>query len=399
MRVLYAEAVYGKEEISAVLGVLENSPHLLMSGENVKLFESKVAKLFGKKYGVMVNSGSSANLLSINILNLPTGSEVITPALTFSTTVAPIVQNGLVPAFVDVESSSFVIDCELIEEMITPKTKAMLIPNLIGNLPDWDKLRMLSDKYGLVLIEDSADTIGYKFNGNNTGNLSDIVTSSFYASHIITAAGFGGMFCTNNLELAEKAVVSRSWGRASSLKNESESIDERFNSEVDGIEYDAKFMFNSIGYNFIPSELSAAFGLEQLKRLKKYKIIRQKNYSLLLDTFSKIEKFFVLPTQLSNVDTPMLAFPFIIRDDAPFSRRELQVFLEKKDIQTRTIFTGNILRHPGFKGIKRKESSSGYPNSDLVMRGGMLIGCHHGMDQKQLDFVQSSIEEFSSKFR
>ena len=399
MRVLYAEAVYGKEEISAVLGVLENSPHLLMSGENVKLFESKVAKLFGKKYGVMVNSGSSANLLSINILNLPTGSEVITPALTFSTTVAPIVQNGLVPAFVDVEPSSFVIDCELIEDMITPKTKGMLIPNLIGNLPDWDKLRMLSDKYGLVLIEDSADTIGYKYNGNNTGNLSDIVTSSFYASHIITAAGFGGIFCTNNPELAEKAVVTRSWGRASSLKNESESIDERFNSEVDGIEYDAKFMFNSIGYNFIPSELSAAFGLEQLKRLKKYKIIRQKNYSSLLDTFSKIEKFFVLPTQLSNVDTPMLAFPFIIKDDAPFSRRELQIFLEKKNIQTRTIFTGNILRHPGFNGIKRKESSSGYPNSDLVMRGGMLIGCHHGMDKKQLEFVQSSIEEFSSKFR
>ena len=399
MRVLYAEAVYGKEEISAVLSVLENSPHLLMSGENVKLFESKVAKLFGKKYGVMVNSGSSANLLSINILNLPPGSEVITPALTFSTTVAPIVQNGLVPAFVDVESSSFVIDCELIEEMITPKTKAMLIPNLIGNLPDWDKLRMLSDKYGLMLIEDSADTIGYKFNGNNTGNLSDIVTSSFYASHIITAAGFGGIFCTSEQELAEKAVISRSWGRASSLKNESESIDERFNSEVDGIEYDAKFMFNSIGYNFIPSELSAAFGLEQLKRLNKYKIIRQKNYSSLLDTFSKIEKFFVLPTQLSNVDTPMLAFPFIIRDNAPFSRRDLQVFLEKKDIQTRTIFTGNILRHPGFKGIKRKESSSGYPNSDLAMRGGMLIGCHHGMDQKQLEFVQSSIEEFTSKFR
>ena len=232
MRVLYAEAVYGKEEISAVLSVLENSPHLLMSGENVKLFESKVAKLFGKKYGVMVNSGSSANLLSINILNLPPGSEVITPALTFSTTVAPIVQNGLVPAFVDVESSSFVIDCELIEEMITPKTKAMLIPNLIGNLPDWDKLRMLSDKYGLMLIEDSADTIGYKFNGNNTGNLSDIVTSSFYASHIITAAGFGGIFCTSEQELAEKAVISRSWGRASSLKNESESIDERFNTII-----------------------------------------------------------------------------------------------------------------------------------------------------------------------
>ena len=394
MRVLYAEAVYDDEEISAVLNVLKNNPHQLMSGENVRKFEQQVAKIFGKNYGIMVNSGSSANLLAINSLGLKPGSEIITPALTFSTTVAPIVQLGLVPAFVDVEPSTFVIDCGLIEEMITENTKAMLIPNLIGNLPDWNRIKQLADKYSLIVMEDSADTIGYSFDGGNTGQINDIVTSSFYASHIVTGAGFGGIMCTNNEAFAESATIMRSWGRASSLRDESEEVDQRFNTKVDGIEYDAKFMFNSMGYNFIPSELSAAFGLVQLKKLEKYKIIRQENYLALLNYFRLYEEFFILPSQLNITDTPMLAFPFIIKDGAPFSRRDMQIWFEENGIQTRTVFTGNILRHPGFKHIDRKESPSGYPNSNRVMSGGMLIGCHHGINNIQLDYIQETLKNF-----
>ena len=266
MRVLYAEAVYGDEEIGAVNQVLREQPHALMGGKHVKLFEQKVATIFGKKYGVMVNSGSSANILAISSLRLPKGSEVITPALTFSTTVSPLVQCGLVPAFVDIELSTFLIDIDLIEEMITENTKAMLIPYLIGNLPNWEKLRQLADQNDLALIEDSADTIGYKYRGGTTDNLSDIVTSSFYASHVITAAGFGGILCTNEERIAQKATIRRSWGRASSLREESEDINSRFDASIDGFEYDAKFMFDEMGFNFIPSELSAAFGLVQLEK-------------------------------------------------------------------------------------------------------------------------------------
>ena len=243
-------------------------------------------------------------------------------------------------------------------------------------------------------MEDSADTIGYSFDGGNTGQINDVVTSSFYASHIVTGAGFGGIMCTNNEAFAESATIMRSWGRASSLRDESEEVDQRFNTKVDGIEYDAKFMFNSMGYNFIPSELSAAFGLVQLKKLEKYKVIRQENYLALLNYFRLYEEFFILPSQLNITDTPMLAFPFIIKDGAPFSRRDMQIWFEENGIQTRTVFTGNILRHPGFKHIDRKESPSGYPNSNRVMSGGMLIGCHHGINNIQLDYIQETLKNF-----
>ena len=398
MRVLYAEAVYGDEEIDAVNQVLREQPHALMGGKHVKLFEQKVATIFGKKYGVMVNSGSSANILAISSLRLPKGSEVITPALTFSTTVSPLVQCGLVPAFVDIELSTFLIDIDLIEEMITENTKAMLIPNLIGNLPNWEKLRELADQNDLALIEDSADTIGYKYRGGTTDNLSDIVTSSFYASHVITAAGFGGILCTNEERIARKATIRRSWGRASSLREESEDINSRFDASIDGFEYDAKFMFDEMGFNFIPSELSAAFGLVQLNKLELFKNIRQKNYAALLNSFRKFEDWLILPTQLEFVETPMLAFPFIIKDTAPFTRRQMQIYLENNQIQTRTIFTGNILRQTGFKDIDRREAKCGYPNSDQVMKGGMLIGCHQGLTDVEVAYIVDCVQNFANQF-
>jgi len=397
MRVLYAEAIYGDEEINAVNQVLREHPHSLMGGKNVELFEKKVARIFGKKFGIMVNSGSSANLLAISSLGLPKGSEVITPALTFSTTVSPLIQCGLVPAFVDIELSTLLININVIEEMITNNTKAILVPNLIGNLPNWDRLREIADNNGLALVEDSADTIGYKYKDGTTGRLSDIVTSSFYASHVITGAGFGGILCTNNKEIARKVMMRRSWGRASSLRNESEEVNRRLDGRVDGIEYDAKFVFDEMGFNFIPSELSAAFGLVQLKKLEVFKKIRQKNYAALLDRFRKFEDWFILPTQLEFIETAMLAFPFIVKNSAPFSRKQMQIFLEKHDIQTRTIFAGNILRHPGFKNIERRESSGGYPNSDQVMKGGMLIGCHQGMTDVEVDYIADCVKSFANQ--
>ena len=398
MRVYYAEAVYGEEEIEAVTEVLRDKSLTLMDGPSVKKFEDRVSDAFGKKNGLMVNSGSSANTLAIASLGLQAGDEVITPALTFSTTVAPLIQQGLIPAFVDVEPDSYVIDPEQIERMITPKTRALMIPNLIGNLADWSRLKEIADKHNLRTIEDSADTIGNLYKGQPTGELSDISTTSFYASHVMTGAGFGGMVCFNDDDIYSKAKQLRGWGRQSSLVGESEAIEDRFGVEVDGIEYDSKFFFGDIGYNFLPSEISAAFGLVQLDRLEDYGSRRQKNFAAMRGFFADYEKWFILPRQQPETRTNWLAVPLIVRPDAPFTRRELQIHFETNNVQTRTVFTGNILRQPGFANIEHKADPAGYPNSDLVMQGGILLGCHQGMDAAQMDYVFDVFKSLAQRY-
>jgi CDP-6-deoxy-D-xylo-4-hexulose-3-dehydrase len=390
----YGKAVWGEAEKKAVMRVLNTSTQM---GIHVREMEAKVAALFDKKHGIMVNSGSSANYLAVEILDLPKGSEVITPALTFSTTVAPLVRNGLVPAFVDVEPDTFNIDVDKIEAMITKKTKAMLIPNLLGNLPNWRKIRKLADKYNLILVEDSADTLGATIDGKSAGRFVDISTTSFYGSHVINCAGNGGMLCVNTDKLANRAKLLRSWGRSSSLFVESEAIENRFNVEVEGMRYDAKFIFEALGYNVEPSEMGAAFGLEQLRNLQKNINARIKWFDKQLAFFKTYEQWFILPKQLKDSRTGWLAFPTIVRDDAPFTRTELQIFLEKRNIQTRTIFTGNILRQPGFKDIECKKNAS-YANADQVMRGGILLACHHGLTTEMLKHVHDSCKLFFEQF-
>jgi len=391
LHVPYGKTVHGEEEIDAVVNVLRTSTQM---GKNVREFEAKISDLYDKKHGVMVNSGSSALYLAADLLDLPKGSEVITPALTFATTVAPLVRNGLIPAFVDVEEGTYNTDWRKVEEMITPKTKAFMIPNLMGNLPDWKKLREIADKHNLFVVEDSADTLGAEIDGKSSGRFADMSTTSFYGSHVINAAGNGGMLCLNDDKMLERAKLLRSWGRSSSLFVESEAIENRFNVHVDGIRYDAKFIFSEPGYNIEPSEMGAAFGLVQLGKLQHNINEREKNYNTHLEFFKKHEEFFISPKQLENSRTGWLAFPVTVKDSAPFTRTELQIFLEKRNIQTRTVFTGNILRQPGFVNIERKESKDGYPESDRVMRGGMLLGCHHGITPEMMHHMQESIELF-----
>jgi CDP-6-deoxy-D-xylo-4-hexulose-3-dehydrase len=390
--------MYGEEEIEAVIDVLRNKSLTLMDGPSVKALEVQVAALFGKNYGLMANSGSSANTLAVASLGLEAGDEVIIPALTFSTTVAPLVHQNLVPAFVDVESDTYVIDPDQIERMITPKTQAMIISNLIDNLADWETVKDVADRYGLKTIEDSADTLGSLYKGRPTGTHSDIVTTSFYASHVITGAGFGGMACFNDQAAYNKAKQLRGWGRGSSLLGESESIENRFNVAVDGIDYDSKFVFDDIGYNFLPTEISAAFALEQLKRLDEYGQRRLENFTALVAFFADFEDWFILPRQQPDTRSYWLAVPLIVRPEAPFSRRDLQVYFESRDIQTRTIFTGNILRQEGFSDIPHKADPAGYPNADRVMEGGLLLGCHQGMTQAHLDRIAAVFTEFAKQY-
>jgi CDP-4-dehydro-6-deoxyglucose reductase, E1 len=394
IHVPYGKTVHGQAEIDAVVKVLQTSTQM---GKNVREMESRVAELFAKKIGIMVNSGSSANYLAIEILNLPEGSEVITPALTFSTTVAPLVRNNLVPVFIDVEPDTYNIDAEQVEAMITPKTKAMMIPNLLGNLPNWEKLNAIAKKHNLITIEDSADTLGATIGGEAAGRLVDISTTSFYGSHVVNCAGNGGMLCVNDKKLCDRAILLRSWGRSSSLFVESEAIENRFNVDVDGIQYDAKFVFEALGYNLEPSEMGAAFGLVQLDKLQANIDTRTRFFNEHLDFFKKYEEWFILPRQLDASRTGWLAFPVIVRDDAPFTRTELQIFLENRNIQTRTVFTGNILRQPGFKNIKHRAAPAGFENSDRVMRGGMLLGCHHGLTKEMMAHMHESLALFISK--
>jgi CDP-6-deoxy-D-xylo-4-hexulose-3-dehydrase len=398
MRVFYAEANYGEEEIESVVDVLRNQRHSLMTASKVNELEISVANIFGHSYGVMVNSGSSANLIAIQALDLPLGSQIITPALTFATTLAPIVQSGHIPVLIDCAPDTYCVDIGELENVITSKTKALMIPNLIGNLANWPKIKELAEKNNLVVIEDSADTIGATVNGNKTGKYSDISTTSFYASHIVTGAGFGGMVTTSNDNYVNNLKLLRGWGRNSSLISDSENINLRTNAFLDNIQYDSKFIFSRLGFNFLPSEISAAFALVQLNKLSDNIAKRLNNFQKLLSIFSKYPELFRLPKPLEGSVSPWLAFPFTLQDNLPFTRSELQVHFENNGIQTRTVFSGNALKHPAFSAINAVVNKNGYPESDRVMRNGMLIGCHNGLTAEHLAFVEDKLEEFVLKF-
>ena len=396
IRVPYGLSVHGNEEIKAVTKVLKSSTQM---GKNVSTFEKKISKLFEKKYGLMVNSGSSALLLAMETLDFPPGSEIITPALTFSTTVGYIVRNNWIPVFVDVEEGTYCINEKKIKNLITKKTKAIVAPHLMGNIVNWEKLAPMLKKKGILIVEDSADTLGATYKNKSTGKYADISITSFYGSHIINCAGNGGMVCFNDKNKYIKAKLLRSWGRSSSLFDEkSERIENRFNIKLDGIPYDKKFVFEKIGHNLEPSELGAAFGLVQLKKLKYNLKEREKNFKLHTKFLNKYKKYFILPKQLPKSRSGWLAYPITITENAPFSRTQMQIFLEKKNIQTRVVFTGNILKQPGFKNIKAKKDNKGYPEADKVMRNGILIACHHGLTKKMINHLHKSIDEFMSNY-
>ena len=399
MKIYYGQAIYDNKEIAATLRVLKRNSLNLIDGPSVKKLEEKIAKLFGKKYGLMVNSGSSANLLALSSFNLKKGSEIITPSLTFSTTVSPIYQLGYVPHFIGVEENKFLSDINQIEKCINKKTSAIMLPNLLGNVLEWKTIYNIAKKYNLKVIEDSADTIGYTYRKSNTGKYSDVVTNSFYASHIITGAGSGGIVCFNDKKLYNRAKLLRGWGRSSAIFNESEGIKIRFSKKVAGIAYDGKYIFSTLGYNFLPSEISAAFAIEQLKKLKKNIKIRIKNFEFLKKFFSNYRSFFKLPIQNKNVVTGWLAFPLVIKKNSNFSRRDLQIYLEKKGIQTRAIFTGNILRQPIMKNRYYKKHRKASIVSDDVMKNGILIGCHHGLKKKDLYRITNTFKKLLGRHK
>tara|TARA_Y100000591_G_scaffold332878_1_gene372074 strand:+ start:1597 stop:2790 length:1194 start_codon:yes stop_codon:yes gene_type:complete len=392
MKISYGKNVYGKEEIKAVLSQLKKTTQM---GKSVTNFENKIAKLFSKKYGLMVNSGSSALTLAANVLNFKKGNEVITPCLNFGTAVSAIILSGAKPILADIDINTLQISINELKKKITKKTKAIMVPNLIGNIPDWKKIKQIANKYNLKIIEDSADTLGARINTKPTGIYSDISITSFYGSHIISCAGNGGMFMTNDKKIYEKAKVLRSWGRMSTLIKDSENINKRLNIKLGGIGYDKKFVFSEVGYNFEPSEIGASFGLVQLQKFKKFNKIRNHNFNLHLNFFNRHKEFFIVPKVNKDIKTNFLAYPIIIRKNKVFDRKKLQIYLEKYNIQTRPIFSGNILRHPAFKKLQSsKNKLNSFKNSDYIMKNGLLIGCHQGLDRKKIDYIHYKISKF-----
>jgi CDP-6-deoxy-D-xylo-4-hexulose-3-dehydrase len=367
---------YGEEEIKAVEACLRDGWLAGFGPRSIK-FEEKIAKRFGKKYGVFVNSGSSACLLALAALNLPKGCKVITPACTFSTTLAPIIQLGFRPVFVDVGLNTYVPTIIDIIAMIDNEVKAIMVPNLIGNKPDWKLLRSELQRIGredIIVIEDSADTITYT-------EETDVATTSFYASHVITAGGTGGMVMFNDKKHVDRALQYRDWGR---MGDNSEIMDDRFNHNVDGIPYDHKFLYDVLGYNFKCSEMSAAFGLVQLERFEIFKNTRRDNAKRYLENLKDVEEI-ILPDD--SIEPNWLAIPLQTE-----RRLELLTFLEDNNIQTRVTFAGNVTRHPVYR-----EYLQPFDNSDTIMKNGFLLGAHHGMNIDDVDYVCSKIKEFFNK--
>jgi CDP-4-dehydro-6-deoxyglucose reductase, E1 len=391
-KIPYGKNVYDNREINAVIKTLRKSTQM---GKSVDLFENKISKLFSKKYGLMVNSGSSALTLAFKVIDLPKGSEILTPCLNFGTAISSIMLSNLNPILVDCEIDTLQININEIERKISKKTRAILIPNLIGNIPDWKKIRKIANKYKLLVLEDSADTLGGRINNKSTGIYSDISITSFYGSHVISCAGNGGMMLTNNKNYFTRAKVLRSWGRMSTLIKDSENINKRLGIKLKGFDYDRKFVFSEAGYNFEPSEVGASFGLVQLKKFNHFTKLRNKNFNLHLSFFKKLNSF-ITPKVDKNVKTNFLAYPIILKKNSKFTRKEFQIYLEKSKIQTRPIFTGNLLRHPAFNSlISSKNKLNSFKNSDYIMKYGLLIGCHQGLSDKDISYIHKVILKYN----
>ena len=399
-RIDYAGSVHDDREIDAVVEVLRGGPTAMRIGKNVKAMERRVADLFAKKRGVMCNSGSSALYLAYEAIDLQPGDEIITSSVTFSTDVAPVVRKGAVPVFVDVTPDTFQIDVTRIEEMVTPKTRAILAPNLIGNCPDWDVIREIADRHNLLVIEDSCDALGQTLRGTSTGTRADISLTSFALSHIITAAGTGGMVCFDNDELADRALLFRRWGRRSELQlfgSLKGKVDRFFSELDDGLEYDNIFIFDENGWNFEPSELSAAFGLVQLDKLDANLARRQRSFAITSSHLAKYPHLFVLPQLTEGIETGWHMFPFIIQPDSGIRRAELQQWMESHGVDTRMVWTGNITRQPMLRGQEFRVPSDGLPNADRVMEWGLILPNNHSLSDEDCNYIGECIDGFVSE--
>ena len=394
--VRYGGAMYDRSEIDAVNAVMAD-PMGLIPGPKVMEFERRVADFMGKRHGVMVNSGSSALLIAMRLADLPPGAEVITPALTFSTDVASIYQAGYEPVFIDVGLDDYQILVERIEDVISARTGAILIPDLIGGICDWDKVREIADKHQLLLIHDSADTLGGSLRGSKTATRADISITSFSIFHIITALGNGGMVFFDDDAYLDRALSLRAWGRSSEkymFGTRVEESDGRFLENLDGLDYDSLFIFEDLAYGFIPNEAGAAFGIAQMDRIEQLWSLRNARFQRYYDFFADYPQQFIVPRIIPDTETTWICYPLQIRPETGWSRKRLQIHLEDSGIFSRVIFSGNITRHPMLRERAFRVHPAGLANCDQIMEFGIMLPCHPTMTEDDCEYVFQVLREF-----
>ncbi len=402
--VQYAGSYFDELEYNAALEILVNG--WLGLAEKGLALEGQLASRLGKDFGFLANSGSSANLLAVaaacspNFPNrLKPGDEVITVACGFPTTINPLIQYQLVPVFVDIELGSYNMKLDQLEAAISDKTRALMFAHTLGNPADMDAVTDFCNRHDLLLIEDCCDALGSTFGDRPVGSFGDFAAISMYPSHHITI-GEGGLVATDDPAAAKIIRSLRDWGRdcwcagqASLLPNG--SCNKRFSKWLDGVDevVDHKYVYSEIGYNIKPIELQAAIGLEQVKKLDFFIERRKANFNVYYDFFKKYEEWFILPEWHEKADPSWFAFPLTVKPNAPFRKAELTQYLENKRIQTRNLFAGNILRHPGYKHIEHRVVGN-LENSDKAITDTFFLGVYPGISKEMSDYVCESVESF-----
>ena len=378
----------------------------LTTGRFAEQFEREFAKFAGVREAVLVNSGSSANLLALTALTsenlgerqLKPGDEVITLAAGFPTTVNPIVQNGLVPVFVDVHIPTFNVDVSYLDAALSDRTRAIIFAHTLGNPFDLDAVTSFAKKHGLWLIEDCCDALGATYRGQKVGTFGDLATFSFYPAHHITM-GEGGCVLTNHPRLRTLVESFRDWGRdcwcAAGKEN---TCGKRFDWRLGALPhgYDHKYIYSHIGYNLKATDMQAAVGVAQLKKLPAFIAARKKNYAALREGLAGAQNHFVLPEATPNSDPSWFGFPLLVREDAPFSRKNVVQYLDSKKIQTRQLFGGNLLRQPAYKNIRHRVIGD-LKNSDRVMSQAFWIGVYPGLTGEMIEYMSETLGSMVSK--
>lgn len=379
-KITYGGALIGPEEKRAIMKVV-NSNYWPLATEGVKM-EQEAAKFLGVKHGILANSGSSAGLLALASLELTKGSEVIIPATTFPTIFNIILQCGLVPVVVDSKIGTYNLDPKELEATISKKTKAIICVHAVGNPCDMHAIIRIAKKHKLYVIEDNCDGWGGTINGKRVGSFGDVSFTSFHAAHIVAMGQGGGVF-TNNAGIARNARMYRDWGRQSDLTS-------RTNKKWKSLpeDYDARFIYEKIGYNLSPLELQAAMGRVQLKKTSKIKALRKRNFHYLYKHLSKHPDL-IMPEWVTGADPSWFAFPLTCISD----RGALVAYLEKNGIETRSMFSGNILEHPGYKNVKFRLGSS-LIEADYIMLQSFWIGVHPRYSTKDLSYVVKVFDKY-----
>lgn len=400
-KINYAGRVYDEKElINLVDSALE---FWLTSGRYAKEFEKNFSEFLGVKHCTLTNSGSSANLLAVTTLTSSTlgdrqlnpGDEVITTAACFPTTVAPIIQNNLIPVFIDVNLGTYNIKYDRIEDAITDKTKAIFMAHTMGNPFNLDAVMEIAQKHDLWVIEDNCDALGSKYNGKYTGTFGHIATFSFYPPHHITM-GEGGALVTNDTQLKRLIESFRDWGRdcwcGPGCDN---SCGKRFEWQLGELPYgyDHKYIYSHIGYNLKVTDMQAAVGVEQLKKLPSFIDARKKNFKLLYDGLKKHEQYFIFPEVEEKADPSWFGFLLTVREGAWFTKNGIVQYLEDNKISTRMLFAGNITRHPCFRDVKYKISGT-LLNTDSIMNDTFWIGVYPGINDEIIKYMVEKIGTF-----